>query len=470
MNDEELLAKELENPLFFLREVLGSRLWEKQQEIAQSVKENRYTTVKSCHGAGKSFIAAGIVLWYLYTHVGSKVITTAPSFRQVKDILWREIRKAHSQSEGKLEVQPSLTSLNLGDDWFALGLSTNEPDRFQGFHSVDILLIMDEAAGIKEEIFEASEGITSSANARILYIGNPTNLAGSFYQSFKTESFNKIRISAFDTPNFTKFGITLADIRSNTWSAKITGNLPMPYLITPEWVYDKFIRWGEGNPMWDSRVMGDFPVQGEDTLIPLAYIERAARNEVSYKLDDEEVIGADIARFGTDKTCFVYRKGGKVIELKEYNHMDTMETANNLDIYSNTHPKAAVNIDEIGVGAGVVDRMKEKNRFKNVQGVNVGSSPYDGEMFVNLRAELFWALRERFADGSISIPEDEELMAQLANIKYRFTPKGLIQIESKEDIKKRGMGSPDKADALSLAFMKAKPKDAMLEFMSQYKV
>src|SRR5581483_571785 len=152
----------------------------------------------------------------------------------------------------------------LGNDWFALGLSTNEPSRFQGFHATHILLIVDEASGVPQNIFDASEGIVSSQGARILYIGKPTDIEGEFYKSFKLPHTNKIHISAFDTPNFTQFGITLEDIRTDAWRQKITSDLPAPYLITPEWVYDKYLRWGETSPMWAARVLGEFPEQGED--------------------------------------------------------------------------------------------------------------------------------------------------------------------------------------------------------------
>lgn len=457
------------DPMYFINTVLKAELWEKQRLILQSLFTHKRVAVRSCHGAGKSFVASCIVLWFLYTHVNSKVITTAPSFRQVEDILWREIHKSFTISGQYLEGQLNKTSLDIGADWFALGLSTDLPDRFQGFHAVDILLIVDEAAGVKEDIFEASEGITSSAGGKVLYIGNPTNLAGSFYNAFKSNNYVQIHISAFDTPNFTKFGITPEDIRKNIWKDKITGELPRPYLITPEWVYDKFVTWGEDNPMYQARVMGNFPQQGEDTLIPLIKIEQATLRTPTYKDGDVENTGADIARFGTDKTIFIYRKGNTAVELKEFRQMDTKATSNALINFLAFHPQSGVNIDEIGVGAGVVDNAKadRSTQGKSIQGINVGIASQNPEMFYNLRAEIYWGLRERFIKDDIVIPADQELMAQLANIKFKFTPRGQILIESKEDMKKRGLPSPDKADALALAFYKGADKPALLQFLSQ---
>lgn len=456
------------NPLLFTSDVLGCDLWDKQQEIIKSVATNRRTAVRSSHGIGKSYIAARTALWFLFSHPDSKVITTAPSFRQVEDILWREMRVAYTKAPYDLGGKMLDTSLNVDNDWFALGLSTDQPDRFQGFHAVNILLIVDEAAGVREDIFDASEGIVSSEHARVLYIGNPTNLAGAFYDAFKLPNWSKIHISAFDTPNFTSNGITLEDIRNNTWESKMK-SMPTPYLITPEWVYDKFLSWGEGNPMWESRVMGNFPQQGEDTLIPLSHIEQATLRNITPSETDIEVIGADIARFGSDKTVFTHRKGAKLMEIKEFNNMDTMATSQTLSTFMGMHPTAAVNIDEIGVGAGVTDRIKQMNPTRNTQGVNVGNTAHNTEMFINTRAEAYWALRERFITGDIQIPNDEQLMSELANIKYKFTPRGQIQIESKEDMKKRGLHSPDRADAVMLAFIQEKRKPSILQYIQTMK-
>jgi hypothetical protein len=181
------------------------------------------------------------------------------------------------------------------------------------------------------------------------------------------------------------------------------------------------------------------------------------------------VIGADIARFGSDKTVFAWRKGKALMELKDYNHMDTMATSQVLNTYMGMHPAAACNIDEIGVGAGVTDRVKQLNPMKLVQGINVGNTAHNSEMFINTRAEAYWALRERFITGDIAIPNDEQLMSELANIKYKFTPKGQIQIESKEDMKKRGLHSPDRADSVMLAFMQEKRKPSILQYIQSVK-
>ena len=454
----ELLQTE---PVDFIELAFNDELWSKERDIAHSVRDSKYTGVRHCHGSGKSFTAARIALWFLYAFPDSKVITTAPTFRQVEDILWREIRQAKSKAIIQLGGKLNNTSLDLSEQWFAMGLSTDEPGRFQGYHAIHILLIVDEASGVTEDIFNASEGIVASQHARVLYIGNPTNTAGPFHKAFAIPGYAKIHISAFDTPNFTTFGITIEDIRSNTWQEKITSDLPRPYLITPEWVYDKYLRWGEGNPMWDSRVMGEFPEQGEDTLIPLRFIE-SARNRTLVPLPtDPEQTGHDVARFGSDKTEFCYRKGPKVLDWQTYNHMDTMMTSQKIRDFVTLYPSADVGIDEIGVGAGVYDRILQLLPDRKTFGVNVGLPAFDTEHFANLRAEIFWALRERFIEGMIDLSElsqdvYDDLSAQLSGLKFQYTTKGQIKIESKDDMKKRGLPSPDKADALAIAFGRLK--------------
>lgn len=448
-----------QKPVRFVEKAFNESLWDKQVQIIESIRDNKYTTVRSCYDSGKSFIGARSVLWFLTAFPNSKIISTAPTFRQVKDILWREIHTAYNKSKVQLGGNLLDTAINIDSDWFAAGISTNDPTSFQGYHAVYLLLIIDEAAGISEEIFQASEGLLSSEHARVLYIGNPTNTDGTFYRSFKQANFHHISISAFDTPNFTAFGITIEDIRANTWKEKINSPLPSPYLITPEWVYDKYIRWGESSPLFQALVLGVFPEQGEDVLIPLHKIEEAALRHLEVKEEDPETIGADIARFGSDRTEFALRKGSKVTGWKTFNHMDTVQTGGHLQTYMGFHPHASVRVDEIGVGAGVLDTLQANKPAgaSAIIGVNVAKEPRNKEMFINQRAEYYWGLRERFIDGDIDLSGlepviIEELTAQLSSIKFEFTPRGQIKIESKDDMKKRGLPSPDKADALMLAF------------------
>lgn len=443
----ELLSR-VDNGPAFIREILGSSLWDKQVEIARAVDRSKRVTVRSCQGSGKSYVAARIVLRFIHTTPDSIVLTTAPTFRQVENIIWREIRAAQSNSPYPLDGELGMTQLNIRDKWFALGVSTDRPEQWQGFHAEHILLVVDEAAGVSEANFVAMESILASAGSRLLLLGNPTSLAGTFYDSHRNPGYSKIHISAFHTPNFTTFGITLEDIKSGEWRRKITGPYPMPQLITPEWVVEKLADWGEDSPMFQARVLGEFPEQGADTLIPLNKIEAAALRDV--EPEGRKVIAADIARYGSSKTWFMCRQGGKVLGSEKHGMKDTMETVGLLCDFQDRFENAVAVVDEIGIGAGVFDRMREKGR--SAVGVNVGLPAYERERFRNLRAELYWKMREKFMDDDISIPNDPELIAQLANIKQHYTSRG-IEIESKDEAIKRGVRSPDGADALALTFV-----------------
>jgi len=433
---EKLMEKYRENPVLFCEEVLGVTIWDKQKEIMNSVKDNSRTTVRSCHSIGKSFIAACTVLWFLKSFRPSTVITTAPTDRQVKGVLWQEIASIYHNSKepigGRLLTQ-NLTMSNT-EKWFAMGFTAREysSDRFQGFHNENILIIADEASGISKNIFEGIEGLLSSGNAKLLLIGNPIDKASVFGDSFKSASpYNKIHISAFDTPNLK------------------TGKVVLPYLVSKQWVEDKKKEWGEDSPLYQVRILGNFPDQAEDSLISLTWIENAINRDI--EPNGDRVIGLDISRFGSDETIATVRDGGKTEGIIAWSKQDTMYAARRLGLMMKDLNIGVSNIDEGAMGAGSVDRLKEQGY--NVKGINFGERANRSDTFINIRAEMYWHLRELFRNGQISIPDDTILADELSKIKYKFNSSGKIQIESKEEIKERIGRSPDRADSLALCFM-----------------
>lgn len=454
-----LLRKAQADPVWFVTEALGATPWPKQAEILESVRDHPRTAVRSCHGVGKSYTAGQTILWFLYSFVPSIVLSTAPTWRQVEKLVWKEVRASYRRAKIPLggNLLPKRPEIQIiQDEWYAIGLSTNEPDRFQGFHERNILVVVDEAAGVPEDIFEAVEGVLTSENARLLLLGNPTALSGTFYNAFRSVGWNAISISAFDTPNFAAFGITEEDIASGAWENKIVGPLPNPKLITPAWVADKYQRWGPGSPAYDARVRGQFPAQGDDTLIPLAWIEAAMERWEDAEEGEPVEIGVDVATFGSDKTVFAPRRGHKVLPLIVYSKQDTMETAGQIVMAQRETKATSIKIDVIGVGTGVYDRTKELKL--PVVAINVAESPRDPERFPNLRSELWWNLRElldpnpKLNPNPIALPPDDELLADLSGIKYKIDSRGRIVVESKDDMKKRLGRSPDRGDAVVLAF------------------
>ena len=447
--------QKLQDPSYFTRKILNKELWPVQAEILRSVRDNMRTAVRSCHGIGKTFTAAMCILWFLYTRPKAIVLSTAPTWRQVEKLIWKEIRSAYRESAIPLggNLLPKTPELHLiHDEWYAAGLSTNEPDRFQGFHEEHILVVVDEAAGVNLEIYEAIEGILTSSGARLLLIGNPTAIGTPFYDAFtKAIGYKTFHVSAYDTPNFTSAGITPEDIANDTWQEKAQ-EVPYPRLITPQWVSDRYKAWGESSAPYQVRVMGNFPQQGEDTLIPLLWIELAMERWEDTPEGQPVQLGVDVAAFGSDKTVIAVRKGQKVTALNVYSQKNTRETAGLVRHHAQENETRKVAVDEIGIGRGVVDSLEEDG-FNDV-GVNVAERASDPERYHNLRAELWYTFRELLDPDKdpIALPPDDELLSELASVKYKVDARGAIQIESKEDMKKRLGHSPDRADAVVLAF------------------
>ena len=226
------LAAVRRDPVGFLRDVLAFEAWSKQREIAESVRDFKRTAVRSAHGVGKTSIAARTILWFLAAFPYSKVISTAPTFSQLREQLWREVAVAYRRAEGFFDGALTDTRLELAPDWFAIGLSTDRPERFAGHHAEHLLLVVDEASGVDEAIFEAAEGFLTSEGARVLLIGNPTAMSGTFHRAFHAERalWNTIAVSAFDTPVFT--GEAVPD--------EVLRRLP-----SREWVETATTRWGK---------------------------------------------------------------------------------------------------------------------------------------------------------------------------------------------------------------------------------
>lgn len=437
------------DPVFFFRQMLRADPWEKQQEILRALSIHRRVAVRSCHASGKSWLAAGAALWFLQSFPDDTIVaTTAPTFRQVEKVIWPEI-KAHLSRAAAAGVRfPGRvleTEIKIGDKWFAFGVATNDPNRLQGLHAKHVLIIVDEASGISPEMWEAIEANLSGGAAHLLMIGNPTDPTSQFAREFTLlPPGAKFAISAFDTPNLR------------------AGRIVVPGLISPEWVEDKKRRWGESSPMYVARVLGNFPPAAPDALIPLSWIERAhllweqlAREEEARRAAGEPEpetraeLGCDIARQGDDFSVFAVKRGRRVAVQFSANGLDTMDTAGRIMALAR-ELGCAPKVDVIGIGAGVVDRIREGGM--QCHEMNVAEAAMDDERFVNLRSEWFWQLREAFEEGRIALdPNDVETAHELSALRYRFTA-GRIRLEPKDEMKKRLGHSPDRADAVMLAW------------------
>lgn len=422
------------DPVRYCRNILRFDPWSKQAEIIASVFTHNRTAVRSCHGVGKTITAANTALAFLAAYPRSRVITTAPTYTQVRDLLWPEIHRAISRSPSGLYPEPDTTRLTLAKDWFAVGVSTNRPERFQGHHAENLLLIVDEASGVDEQIYEAAEGFRTATGGRLLLIGNPTQTSGQFYRAFHSErsEWNTISISAFDSPNFTGEEVP----------AHVARNL-----VSREWVEEKRRMWGEDSPLWQVRVLGEFPTTTDDQVIGLAAVEEAQRREVAP--EEPAVIACDVARYGSDETVIVIRKGNHVRIETAYTGRSLMETAGRiLDATRGLDTTFRIVIDDAGLGGGVTDRLREQG-YK-VDAFNGGSPAHDATLYPNRRSEAWFVFAEHLP--SLDLDADPQLAADLVAPRYTLDSMGRRVVEPKDTTKKRLGRSPDRADAILMAY------------------
>lgn len=472
-------------PHLFFKEVLGAECEAYQEKILGIAAKESRISVSSAHDTGKSWLMARVVLWYLYCFPYSKVITTAPTFNQVKNILWSEIRSAHSKAKFNLGGNLLQTELQVTEkgDWFALGFTPKNEivagegqgtqSTFQGFHAPHLLVVFDEATGIPFNIWTMAEGLLTSANVKFVAIGNPTSKNSQFFKCFLSPSWAKIKLSCFDSPNLKANGVVhmhalraeydvltlLSDDEKRERMNRYV--VVRPYLLTLKWVMERAIEWGLTHPLFVSKCLGEFPDEGENVAIPLGTVEAAQTREAIILPSDRRSLGIDVARFGVDSTVFTYLHGNKFLGKKVLTKRDTMAVSGEAINFCREHGWPDVlTVDETGLGAGVVDALREAQNDRKIpgnieiRGVQFGAAcenDIDRERFVNIKARMFDLLAKDLKAG-LCLPDEAVYLEELPTIIYAFDSKGRMAIESKDLYKKRtGRSSPDHADSLALA-------------------
>ena len=432
----------IKHPVDWARKVLDYWPWQRQCDVLDALYTERRVTVRSGHGVGKSDTAALFVCWYISEHDPAIVITTAPTNRQVEKILWPRIRTFWRRTPlGKAfpkSVTPKAPNLWLHDERWAIGLSTNEPDRFQGYHCANLLFVADEASGIPPEIFEASRGILTGDNVTELLIGNPTEPTGTFYESHQPGSgYTRMHISCMESPNV------------------IAGKELIPGLVTQRWIADQSREWGPDSPAYKSRVLGQFPDQGEFGLVARSWVDDATQRETDPDARPLRM-GVDVARFGNDRTAFCIVNDTGVVYRESHQGWSTMQTAGRVIALAREWGIApdGIALDDTGVGGGVTDRLDEEGFY--VHPVNFAERAEDAEKYANRRTEMYARLAQSLRPGdggAFALPRDaRDLARQLTDLQYKFTSRGQMALESKDDLRKRLGRSPDDADALALTF------------------
>lgn len=407
-----------------------------QWEASALLVARRRLSIRSGHSVGKSAFLSWCILWFHTCFFPAKGGCTAPTATQMSDVLWAELSLWHRRLKSKV---PALgDKFNWKADQFEMVEAPQEsfsvartarpekPEALQGLHSKHVLILVDEAPGVAESIFEAARGALASEGSYVILTGNPTRLEGLFYETHHKlkPMWGTLQVNGEDCP-----------LQSQ--------------LFRDELVH----QYGRDSNVYRVRVMGDFPLEESDSVIPMHLCEAAAVRDV--KPFGPPVWGVDVARFGGDRTVVVKRCTNSTLAVHQsWGGMDTMQSAGKIYAdWNQTLPEdrpGLIFVDVIGVGAGVLDRLLELNL--PAVGVNVAEAASIDDRYSRLRDELWFRARRWLEKKDCKLLKDDVLIAELSMPKYSFTSTGKIKVESKDEMKKRYPRSPDVADAFCLTF------------------
>lgn len=447
------------NPVIFAREVLLFEPDEWQRAALMDLSENPKVAIKSGQGVGKTGLEAVALLWFLCCYPYPRIVATAPTKQQLHDVLWSEINKWMSKSPLLLKIlkwtKTYIYMIGNEKRWFAVARTATKPENMQGFHEDNMLFIVDEASGVADPIMEAVLGTLSGENNKLLMCGNPTRTSGTFFDAFNADRalYKCHTVSSTDSPRTNKQNI------------------------------ESLIRkYGKESNVVLVRVYGEFPNQEDDVFIVLSIIEQCGSK--IYELPEGKgtpyiMFGVDVARYGDDETAIYRNAKGKLKLVVHRRGQDLMATVGDIVAqykkaikeYPAYKGRVYVNIDDTGLGGGVTDRLKEVKREQKlfrlfVVPINaaekIETDTKEGkdaaEHYNNLTTHMWAVLRELLENKEVEIEDDAETFAQLSVRKYFMASNGKLELESKKEMKKRGVGSPDRADALALSTYLGKVK------------
>lgn len=445
------------NPVLFAKEVLLFEPDDWQKDALVDLAENTKVAIKSGQGVGKTGMEAVALLWFICCFSYPRIVATAPTKQQLHDVLWSEVNKWMSRSPLLSEIlkwtKTYIYMRSYEKRWFAVARTATKPENMQGFHEDNMLFIVDEASGVTDPIMEAILGTLSGSNNKLLMCGNPTKTTGTFYDAFNTDRaiYKCHTVSSEDSKRTNKENIQ-ALIR----------------------------KYGEDSNVVRVRVKGLFPKKDADVFISTELVEQCSGR--IYELQEKSpfiLLGVDVARFGDDETVITRNANGKIKIVQQYRGQDLMETVGwivreykkILKEFPEYQRKIYVNIDDTGLGGGVTDRLKEVKKEQRLSRLviipinmaeKIETDTKEGkeasEYYDNLTTHMWAILRELLENKQIEIVDDAELFGQLTSRKYKMASNGKLRLESKEDMKKRGLDSPDRADSLVLSTYLGKVK------------
>jgi hypothetical protein len=425
----------------YAREVLGFEPDQWQEDVFDAYgRFERRISIVSGHGVGKSAAEAVIITHHAVTETPQKTVITAPTSAQLFDVLWPEVNKWFNKLPDFIRALWTIKSESIeltakpAESFISARTSRPEvPEALAGVHCADgsVLLVADEASGVPEQVFEAASGSMAGYEATTLLAGNPVRTSGLFHDTHMKEKVKEFwftrQVSCYDAPR-----------------------------VPPDFIEDMKRRYGEESNAFRVRVLGLFPRSDMDTIIPYELMMAATMREVMPNPMAPVTWGLDVARFGSAKTALAKRRGGVQLEkVKTWRDKDLMQTCALVKMEYDSQPvnlrPQEILVDSIGMGAGVADRLRQLGL--PAFGINVSESAAFGETFLNLRAELWFKCKEWLETRAVWLDaKDEDLLSELARMRYKFSRTGKLQAESKDEMQKRGFASPDVADAFILTF------------------
>lgn len=457
-----------QEPVYFVEDMIRVNPDEKQRDILRSLRDYPMTSVRSGHGIGKSAVEAWAVIWYLCTRPFPKIPCTAPTQHQLFDILWAEIskwlRNNPALKQDIIWTRERVYMKGYPEEWFAVARTATNPEALQGFHADHVLYIIDEASGVSDKVFEPVLGAMTGLDAKLLMMGNPTRLSGFFYDSHHKAraEYNAMHVDGRDSAHVSKQFV------------------------------DKIIKmFGEDSDVFRVRVSGQFPKATPDSLIAMEWCENAARRQQPESLAHRIDIGIDVARYGDDSSI-LYPLADKAVSrpYETYHHNRTTEISGYAVMMIKRFALEEqvnvirVKVDCDGLGVGVYDNLYDlkdqiMDEVYKERCQRAGADPNDSRQeipaldleiqechfggaggkideedpveYSNSTGLMWGKVRKYLQEGTLTLPDDDMLFTQLTNRKYMVNKNGKLELERKENMKKRGLQSPDIADALALA-------------------
>ncbi len=434
---------------WFIKDILNTRLYSKTREIIDAVQNNDQVAISSCYSSGKSYILSRVALAFLFAHPGeSTVITTSTGGRQVRAQLWRYLHEAVEGAQIPLGGQLLQTEYRLGKSWWAQGFTSRRGESIplHGFHNKHQMVIFDEASGLEPSTWYALDNMMAGGNVKVVASGNPTSVDTPFYQCFTKDAkyWNRIFISAFDVPN--------VRLKSDSDPRAIPG------LTSWRWVRQMMQKYTINDPIFQIKVLGQFPDKSEFSLIQPLWVEWARDEPPAFDAASPVVAGLDVAYTGGDETVLCVRVDTRIIKIvgiRDDHPLQAVKLVHQeLGGIRASGRLKQINIDATGGGIAIAAMLEEQGWPIN-RVIATAKPTVLEDRYQNLRAQLWFNLRDVFRERRVGGDISEEIENQLAAVRYEINLAGKQQIEDKRDFRKRMGYSPDYADAIMYAFADA---------------